>query len=256
MAGLINSDDIATVKERSSLEDIVREHVTLRRSGSRLVGLCPFHDEKSPSFGVNPANGFYHCFGCGEGGDVISFVQQVEHLSFTEAVERLAARLGMELRYEGGSGRPSGEGQGRRARLVEAHRVAEEFYARALIDLPAARAARDFMRARGFDGAVAKRFGVGFAPRGGEDLVRLLREKGFTDDEIVTGGLAGRGSRGLYDRFRGRLVWPIRDITGDTVGFGARRIFDDDRIEAKYLNTAETPIYKKSTVLYGLDLAK
>jgi DNA primase len=256
MAGLINSDDIATVKERSSLEDVVREHVTLRRSGSRLVGLCPFHDEKSPSFGVNPANGFYHCFGCGEGGDVISFVQQVEHLSFSEAVERLAARLGLELRYEGGGGRPSGEGHGRRARLVEAHRVAEEFYGRALLDQPAARTARDFMRARGFDGAVAKQFGVGFAPRGGEDLVRHLRQKGFTDDEIVTGGLAGRGSRGLYDRFRGRLVWPIRDITGDTVGFGARRIFEDDRIEAKYLNTAETPIYKKSTVLYGLDLAK
>ena len=134
--------------------------------------------------------------------------------------------------------------------------MAQEFYANALLSLPGARPARDFMRARGFDGASAKHFGVGFAPRGGEDLVRALRAKGFTDDEIVTGGLGGRGSRGLYDRFRGRLVWPIRDITGDTVGFGARRIFDDDRIEAKYLNTSETPIYKKSTVLYGLDLAK
>ena len=256
MAGLINSEDIATVKARSSIEDVVSEHVTLRRSGARLVGLCPFHDEKSPSFGINPAAGFYHCFGCGEGGDVISFVQKVEALSFSEAVERLAQKLGMELRYEDGGTRSAQEGPGRRSRLIEAHRVAQEFYADALLNLPGARLARDFMRARGFDGAVAKHFGVGFAPRGGEDLVRALRAKGFTDDEIVTGGLGGRGSRGLYDRFRGRLVWPIRDITGDTVGFGARRIFDDDRIEAKYLNTSETPIYKKSTVLYGLDLAK
>ena len=256
MAGLINSEDIASVKARSSIEDVVSEHVTLRRSGARLVGLCPFHDEKSPSFGINPAAGFYHCFGCGEGGDVISFVQKVEALSFSEAVERLAQKLGMELRYEDGSARSGQEGPGRRSRLIEAHRVAQEFYADALLNLPGARPARDFMRARGFDGSVAKHFGVGFAPRGGEDLVRALRAKGFTDEELVTGGLAGRGSRGLYDRFRGRLVWPIRDITGDTVGFGARRIFDDDRIEAKYLNTSETPIYKKSTVLYGLDLAK
>src|SRR6188472_453767 len=256
MAGLINSEDIATVKARSSIEDVVSEHVTLRRSGARLVGLCPFHDEKSPSFGINPAAGFYHCIGCGEGGDVISFVQKVEALSFSEAVERLAQKLGMELRYEDGGTRSAQEGPGRRSRLIEAHRVAQEFYADALLNLPGARLARDFMWARGFDGAVAKHFGVGFAPRGGEDLVRALRAKGFTDDEIVTGGLAGRGSRGLYDRFRGRLVWPIRDITGDCVGFGARRLYDDDRIEAKYLNTSETPLYKKSTVLYGLDAAK
>ncbi|MEO7129892.1 MAG: DNA primase [Dermatophilaceae bacterium] len=257
MAGLINSDDIATVKERSSIEDVVREHVNLRSAGvGSLKGLCPFHDEKSPSFNVRPTVGAWHCFGCGEGGDVISFVQKVDHLSFSEAVERLAGKLGMELRYEDGGSRPREEGLGRRSRLVEAHRVAQEFYTNALINLPAARAGRDFMRARDFDGTVAKHFGVGFAPRGGEDLVRHLRSKGFTDDEMVIGGLVGRGARGLYDRFRGRLVWPIRDITGDTVGFGARRLFDDDRIEAKYLNTSETPIYKKSTVLYGLDLAK
>jgi DNA primase len=255
MAGLIKAEDIAAVKERSSIEDVVSEHVTLRRSGARLVGLCPFHDEKSPSFGINPAAGFYHCFGCGEGGDVISFVQKVDHLSFSEAVERLAQKLGMELRYEDGGSRPREE-PGRRSRLVEAHRVAEEFYTEQLLVSKDARPGRDFLRARDFNGSHVKQFGVGFAPRGGEDLVRHLRSKGFTDEELVVGGLAGRGSRGLYDRFRGRLVWPIRDITGDTVGFGARRIFDNDRIEAKYLNTSETPIYKKSTVLYGLDLAK
>ncbi|KGN38376.1 DNA primase [Knoellia aerolata] len=257
MAGRINADDIQAVKERSSIEDVVRDHVTLRPGGvGSLKGLCPFHDEKTPSFTVRPTVGAYHCFGCGEGGDVISFVQKVEHLTFAESVERLAAKIGMELRYEEGGRREDGGGIGRRSRLIEAHRVAEEFYAAALVDRPDARPARDFMRERGFNRAVAEQFGMGFAPRGGEDLTRHLREKGFSEDEMVTAGLSGRGSRGLYDRFRGRLVWPIRDVTGDTVGFGARRLLDDDRIAAKYLNTSETPIYKKSTVLYGLDAAK
>jgi len=256
VAGLIRADDVAQVKERSSIEDVVREHVTLRSAGpGSLKGLCPFHDEKSPSFNIRPAVGAWHCFGCGEGGDVISFVQKVEHLTFAEAVERLAAKLGVELRYEEGGPPHGGEGIGKRSRLVEAHRVAAELYCAALVDLPEARAGRDFLRERGFDRMAAEKFGVGFSPRGGEELTKHLRAKGFGDDEIVTAGLAGRG-RGLYDRFRGRLMWPIRDITGDVVGFGARRLFDDDRIEAKYLNTSETAIYKKSLVLYGLDLAK
>ena len=260
MAGRIKADDIALVKERSSIEDVVREHVTLRPAGpGSMKGLCPFHDEKTPSFNIRPAVGAWHCFGCGEGGDVISFVQKVEHLTFTEAVERLAQKLGMELHYEEGGRPKDGEASlGRRSRLVEAHRVAAEFYLERLLDTrsPEARVGRDFLRERGFDSEAATRFGVGFAPRGGEELSRHLRAKGFADEELVLGGLSGRGSRGVYDRFRGRLVWPIRDITGDTVGFGARRLFDDDRIAAKYLNTSETPIYRKSTVLYGLDLAK
>ncbi|MFC7488201.1 DNA primase [Knoellia sp. CPCC 206453] len=256
MAGRINADDIQSVKERSSIEDVVRDHVTLRPGGvGSLKGLCPFHDEKTPSFTVRPAVGAYHCFGCGEGGDVISFVQKVEHLTFSETIERLAAKIGMELRYEEGGG-PREGGIGKRSRLIEAHRVAEEFYAASLVDRPDARPARDFIRDRGFNRAIAEQFGMGFAPRGGENLTRHLREKGFSEDEMVTAGLSGRGSRGLYDRFRGRLMWPIRDVTGDTVGFGARRLLDDDRIAAKYLNTSETPIYKKSMVLYGLDAAK
>ena len=260
MAGRIRAEDIATVKERTSIEDVVRDHVTLRPAGvGSLKGLCPFHDEKTPSFTVRPTVGSYHCFGCGEGGDVISFVQKVEHLTFTESIERLAAKLGIELRYEEGGGpREGGMSLGKRSRLIEAHRVAQEFYAALLLDTgrPDGRVGRDFLRERGFDGSAAERFGIGFAPQGGEALSRHLRERGFTEDEMVTGGLSGRGSRGLYDRFRGRLVWPIRDTTGDTVGFGARRLFDDDRIAAKYLNTSETPIYKKSQVLYGLDAAK
>jgi DNA primase len=260
VAGRIKAEDIATVKERTSIEDVVRDHVTLRPAGvGSLKGLCPFHDEKTPSFTVRPTVGSYHCFGCGEGGDVISFVQKVEHLTFTESIERLAAKLGIELHYEEGGGpREGGVSLGKRSRLIEAHRVAQEFYAALLLDTgrPDARAGRDFLRERGFDSAAAATFGIGFAPQGGEALSRHLRERGFTEDEMVTGGLSGRGSRGLYDRFRGRLVWPIRDTTGDTVGFGARRLFDDDRIAAKYLNTSETPIYKKSQVLYGLDAAK
>ncbi len=262
MAGLIKPEDVAAVKERTSIDDIVRDHVTLRPAGmGSLKGLCPFHDEKTPSFTVRPSVGAYHCFGCGEGGDVISFVMALDHLTFSEAVERLAGRLGMELRYEESSGRGGGRrdsegGLGKRARLVEAHRVAAEFYHETLLRSGEARAGRDFLRAKGFDSAAAGHFGVGYAPAAGTALADHLRDKGFAADEVVTAGLVGRGQRGLYDRFRGRVVWPIRDITGDTVGFGARRIHDDDRIAAKYLNTSETPIYKKTSVLYGLDLAK
>lgn len=257
MAGRIRAEDIASVKERTSIESVVSEHVTLRPAGiGSLKGLCPFHDEKTPSFHVRPSAGSYHCFGCGAGGDVIGFVMETEHLTFTETVERLAAKLGMELRYEEGGGPRSSEGLGKRSRLVEAHRVAEEFYAAALVERPDARPARDFLRERGFDRKAAEHFGVGYSPRGGEELARHLRGRGFSSEELTAAGLVGLGSRGVYDRFRGRLMWPIRDITGDTVGFGARRLFEDDRSPAKYLNTSETSIYKKSSVLYGLDLAK
>ena len=252
MAGRIKSEDVELVKERSSIEDVVSEHVTLRRSGSNLVGLCPFHDEKTPSFSVNPTQGFYHCFGCGKGGDVISFVQEVDHLSFAEAVERLAGRAGVELHYEDGP-RPREESIGRRTRLLEAHRVAEEFYASLLPAAPEARTARDYLRGREFDGTIAEQFGLGYAPTDGHALGNLLRDKGFSRDELLAAGLINRGG---YDVFQGRLLWPIRDIAGDTVGFGARRIFDNDPRPAKYLNTGETAIYKKQRVLYGLDLAK
>jgi len=258
VAGLIHPDDIAAVKERASIEDVVREHVTLRPAGvGSSKGLCPFHDEKTPSFTIRPAMGTYHCFGCGESGDVISFIQKVEHLTFADAVERLAGGLGMELRRTEGTGRSEMSLSGR-SRLIEAHRVAQEYYEEHLRDLgnQRARVARDFLRSRDFNGEAAAQFGVGFAPMGFDELSRHLTARGFTEDELATSGLAGRGQRGLYDRFRGRLVWPIRNAAGDTIGFGARRLFDDDRIEAKYLNTAETPLYKKSQVLYGLDLAR
>ncbi|SDU61260.1 DNA primase [Jiangella alkaliphila] len=258
MAGRIRDEDIAAIRERARIDVIVGEYVALRNAGGgSLKGLCPFHDEKSPSFHVTPARGFFHCFGCSEGGDVISFVQKIDQLSFTEAIERLADKVGMQLRYEEtGSGTAPRQNREQRTRLVEAHRVAAEFYAEALAGSPEAVTGRQFLDERGFDHEAAQRFGVGYAPQGGEVLRKHLRQKGFSDHEIITAGLVAQGRNAPYDRFRGRLVWPIHDLMGDVVGFGARRLFDDDRIEAKYLNTPETPIYKKSHVLYGVDLAK
>ena len=234
--------------------DVISEHVTLKSAGGgSMKGLCPFHDERSPSFNVTPARGFWHCFGCGEGGDVISFVQKIDHLSFSEAVEHLAARANYELHYEQGGSAPRAQ-QGQRLRLVEAHKAAAEYFVEQLASAEAA-IGRTFLTERGFDGAAAAHFGVGYAPNGWENLVKHLRGRGFTDEELATGGLASRGQRGLIDRFRGRLVWPIRDVTGDVVGFGARRLRADDD-GPKYLNTPESPLYKKSQVLYGIDLAR
>jgi DNA primase len=198
-----------------------------------------------------------NCFGCGESGDAYSFLQKVDGVTFVEAVERLAVAAGVTLRYEDGGAPRSPQDVGRRQRLLDAHRVAAEYYAEQLFS-PGAEVGRRFLKERGFDRVAAKQFGVGFAPAGWDSLVKHLRAKGFTDDEVVTGGLASRSqraARGPYDRFRGRLVWPIRDTTGLTIGFGARRLLDDDD-GPKYLNTPETPLYKKSSVLYGLDLAK
>ncbi|MGY1770724.1 DNA primase [Blastococcus sp. SYSU D00813] len=258
--GRIRAADIAAVRERSRIDEVVGEHLQLKRAGGgSLKGLCPFHDEKSPSFHVTPSRGLYHCFGCGEGGDVISFIQKVDHLSFSEAVELLAGRSGVQLHYEDDGGRPTGAPDrrdvGQRARLVAANTAAAEFYAEQL-RTPDAAPARQFLADRGFDRQVALDFGCGFAPGGWDALTRHLRAKGFTQEELVTAGLAKESSRGtLIDRFHRRLVWPIRDITGDVIGFGARKLMDDDP-GPKYLNTPETPLYKKSTVLYGLERAK
>jgi len=254
VAGRIPDSDIARVRELSPVADVISEHVTLKSAGGgSMKGLCPFHDERSPSFNVTPARGFWHCFGCGEGGDVISFVQKIDQLSFTEAVERLAARVSYELHYEQGGSAPRAQ-QGQRSRLVEANRAAAEYYAEQLTGAEAV-IGRQFLDERSFDSAAAAHFGVGYAPNGWEHLVKHLRGRGFTDDELATAGLASRGQRGVIDRFRGRLVWPIRDVTGDVVGFGARKLRADDD-GPKYLNTPESPLYKKSQVLYGIDLAK
>lgn len=253
MAGLIRKEDIARVRNAVSIDDIVSNYVTLRPAGvDSMKGLCPFHDEKTPSFHVRPLAGKWHCFGCGEGGDVISFLQQIDHLSFTEAVEYLANKAGITLQYEEGSRRP--EEFGRRQRLVDMHKIAEEYFVTQLSS-PEARIARDFLAQRGFSKAASEMFAVGYVPQGYNNTLGLLRSRGFTDQEIIRAGLASQGNRGLYDRFRGRLMWPIRDLTGATIGFGARHLYEDDK-GPKYLNTPDSPIYHKSTVLYGIDLAK
>ncbi|MER6009641.1 DNA primase [Streptomyces bluensis] len=255
MAGRINDEDVKAVRDAVPIDAVVSEYLQLRGAGGgNLKGLCPFHDEKSPSFQVSPSKGLFHCFGCQEGGDTITFVMKVDHLSFSEAVERLAAQAGITLRYEEGGYNPSHQ-RGERIRLVEAHKIAAEWYAEQLAMSPEADTGRIFLAERGFDQAAAVHFGVGYSPQGWDHLTRYLRGKGFTDKELLLSGLSQEGRRGPIDRFRGRLMWPIRDIGGEVVGFGARKLYEADN-GPKYLNTPETAIYKKSQVLYGIDLAK
>lgn len=255
MAGRINDEDVKAVRDAVPIDAVVSEYLQLRNAGGgNLKGLCPFHDEKSPSFQVSPSKGLFHCFGCQEGGDTITFVMKVDHLSFSEAVERLAAQAGITLRYEEGGYNPAHQ-RGERIRLVEAHKLAADWYAEQLATSPEAETGRLFLAERGFDQAAAVHFGVGYSPQGWDHLTRFLRGKGFTDKELILSGLAQEGRRGPIDRFRGRLMWPIRDIGGEVVGFGARKLYEADN-GPKYLNTPETPIYKKSQVLYGIDLAK
>ena len=252
MAGRIRRSDIDEVRQRVNIADVVGEYVSLKSAGvGSMKGLCPFHDERSPSFHVRPQAGFYHCFGCGEGGDIYTFLQKVDALSFTESVERLAQRVGYTLHYEDGQAADDGQ---KRTRLLQVNKAAEEFF-RTRIHEPEAQIGRDFLAEKGFDQLAAERFGVGFAPDSFNALSEHLTGQGFTIPELVDAGVVSQGDRGVYDRFRGRVVWPIRDVTGQTVGFGARRLGDDDR-GPKYLNTPETPVYHKSRVLYGLDLAK
>jgi DNA primase len=252
--GRIRDEDIALVRERSAVDEVIGEHLQLRNAGGgSLKGLCPFHDEKTPSFNVTPSRGLWYCFSCTEGGDVIKFVQMIDNLGFAEAVERLAARIGVELRYEQG-GHVPGQEHTLRRRLVEAHRAAADFYAEQL-STPAAAAGREFLSSRGFERADAAKFGVGYAPDEWDALVKHLRGRGFTEQDLMAGGLARQGRRGAIDMFRGRLVWPIADLAGDVLAFGARKLKTDDD-GPKYLNTPETPLFKKSSVLYGADLAR
>jgi DNA primase len=256
VAGRIPDRDIAAIRERVRIEDVVGDYVQLRRAGAdSLKGLCPFHDEKSPSFHVRPNHGHFHCFGCGEGGDVYAFVQKIEHVSFVEAVELLADRVGYTVTYTGASATNVQRDRGSRSRLLAANAAAQEFYAEALKSDEAA-PARDYLIQRNFDADAAAKFGCGFAPSGWETLTKHLLRKGFEFKELEAAGLSREGRRGPMDRFHRRLLWPIRASGGETIGFGARRIFDDDQMEAKYVNTPETVLYKKSSVLFGLDLAK
>lgn len=252
VAGKIKRSDIDEVRARINIADVVGDYVTLKSAGvGSMKGLCPFHDERSPSFHVRPQAGFYHCFGCGEGGDVFTFLQKMDHLSFQESIERLAGKLGYPLHYEEGG---QAADTSNRARLLLANGAAEKFFREQLLTA-GAELGRAFLGERGFDALAAEKFGVGYAPQSFDALSKHLTAQGFTIAELLEAGLLSQGDRGSYDRFRGRLVWPIRDVTGQTIGFGARKLREDDQ-GPKYLNTPETPVYHKSRVLYGLDLAK
>ena len=255
MAGRIKDTDVAYVRDHSPIDDVVGDYVQLKGAGGgQKKGLCPFHDEKSPSFHVTPSKGYFHCFGCQVGGDVIAFIMKLEHLTFTETVERLADRIGYTLTYEAG-GTTTGPSINR-SRLVAANLASATYYQEQL-QLPQAQHGRDFLTKRGFDRDAAKNFGVGHAPDEWDSLYKFLKGKGFTDEELMLAGLVKEGTRGPIDRYRNRLIWPVKDISGDVVGFGARKLASDDVDQGpKYLNSPETPIYKKNQILYGLDMAK
>ena len=256
MPGMIKKEDIEKVRAAADLYDIVSASVSLKPSGTgTFVGLCPFHDEKTGSFNVRPALGVWHCFGCGLGGDVFKFVEEQENIDFREAVELLADKYHIELHYEqNGNARAEHSGS-KRARLLEANEAAQRFFASQIMTKEAL-AARKLLGGRTFTQADCERFGCGYAPQGWDNLVRHLASQGFTQQEMLDAGLARQGQRGVYDYFRGRVTWPIRDSTGRTLGFGARKLYDDDQIAAKYINTPDTQLYHKNQVLYGIDLAK
>jgi DNA primase len=262
VAGRINDEDIRSLRERADLTVVVGDYTSLRRAGTKLKGLCPFHEEKTASFTVDPARNLYHCFGCDEGGDVYAFLQRVEALSFPEAVERLARIVGYDLRYEELS-----PGQrkalGRRTRLVAAIGEAATFYRARLLGDDGA-AARRYLHGRGLRPAQIEHFGLGWAPDAWDALVRHLRERGFADEEGSEAGLLTRGPRGPIDRFRGRVLFPIFDGGGrDVVAFGGRvlpgvelRTAARDASAPKYINSPESPVYRKSETLYGLNWAR
>jgi len=257
MAGRIKDEDVQHIRDHAPIDDVVGEYVQLKSAGGgQKKGLCPFHDEKSPSFHVTPSKGYFHCFGCQTGGDVIAFLMKIDHLTFTETIERLADRIGYTLRYEESGSAPSGPSVNR-SRLVAANALAASFFQEQLNTSPDAAHGRDLLTKRGFDKTACQTFGVGYAPDSWDSLTKYLRAAGYTIEELELAGLSKMGERGPIDKFRNRLTWPIRDISGDVVGFGARKLASDEEDQGpKYLNTSETPIYKKSQVLYGLDMAK
>ena len=257
MSGRIRDEDVAYIRDRAPIDEVVADYVQLKSAGGgQKKGLCPFHDEKSPSFHVTPSKGYFHCFGCQTGGDVIAFLMKIDHLTFTETIERLADRIGYTLRYDENSSGPAVTSSIRN-RLIAAHVEAAKFYQELLNTSPTAAHGRELLTKRGFDKTACQQFGVGYSPDEWDGLTKHLRALGFTIDELELAGLSKMGQRGPIDKFRNRLMWPIKDISGDIVGFGARKLASDEEDQGpKYLNTSETPIYKKSQVLYGLDVAK
>ncbi|OHF36683.1 DNA primase [Corynebacterium sp. HMSC074A01] len=253
--GRIPESDIEAIRERAAIEEIVGEYVQLKPAGhDSLKGLSPFKDEKTPSFHVRPARGYYHCFSTGKGGDVFNFLMELEQLTFPEAVEAVADTIGYHINYQGGSTGARDVKPGTRKRLLAANKAAHEFY-REQLETPEAEPGRNFLLERGFDKELIYRFECGYAPDGWDTLTKHLLRRGFEVQELIDAGISSMGRRGPIDKFRRRLIWPIKDAAGNTIGFGARKLFDDDPM-GKYMNTQDTLLYHKSKVLFGLDLAK
>lgn len=253
--GRIPDSDIQAIRERAPIDEIVGEYVQLKPAGyDSLKGLSPFKDEKTPSFHVRPQRGYYHCFSTGKGGDVFSFLMEMEQVSFPEAVEAVAQKIGYHINYQGGSTGARDEKPGTRRRLIAANKAAHEFY-RQQLETPQAAAGREFLLDRGFSKEIIYAFECGYAPEGWDTATKHLLRMGFSFEELDAAGISKMGKRGPIDRFHRRLLWPIKDLSGNVIGFGARKLFDDDKL-GKYMNTPETMLYHKSKVLFGLDLAK
>jgi DNA primase len=256
--GRIREEDLATVRERTDIVKVISGYLSLKKAGAdRMVGLCPFHTEKTPSFSVSPSKQMYYCFGCGEGGDTIKFLREIEHLQFAEAVERLAKESGITVRYEGDT--PADRrAASRRQILQRANEEATALYHRTLLETPEAADARAYIQGRGVDQETAERFGIGYAPRAADFLLRRLQPSGISAEILVEAGLALRDqeSGAVRDRFRGRITFPVHDLSGRSIGIGARIVPGEREDGPKYLNSPETPIYRKGETLYNLHRAK
>ena len=242
------------ILDRISIQDVIAEHVTLKRRGVRWVGLCPFHSEKTPSFTVSPERGLFKCFGCGKGGDVFSFVQLRENVSFMEAMRQLADRAGIDFR-DTAQRSPSAPGEASRTDLAKVNAWALQFFSKNLHAESVGGSAREYLRGRGFSDATIARFGLGLAAEGGPSLRSAAASAGFGDAMLVAADLLRKDEESgrVYETFRSRLMFPIRDATGRVVGFGGRTLIDD---KAKYLNTRQTALFDKGRNLYGIELAR
>ena len=249
----IPDEFIEELRQRNDIESVVSSYVTLKRMGSTSVGLCPFHSEKSPSFTVYPSSNSYYCFGCGAGGDPITFIRGIENLDYIEAVRFLADRCGMRMPESGYDDTM----QKLRVKIYEINRAAARFFHEQL-KTPEGKVGLDYFKERELSAKTIKHFGLGYAPESWDALYKHLRGLGFTDDLIFQADLISKrkSGNGYYDRFRGRAMYPIIDLRGNVIAFGGRRINNEDKSVAKYINSSDTPVYKKSTVLYALNYAK
>ncbi len=251
LAGRISQDIVAEVKRSADIVEIISRYISLKRAGRNFKALCPFHTEKTPSFIVNPERQFFHCFGCGKGGDVFTFVAEHERVEFPEAVRIVAAAVGITIPEGWGSG--GGAAQQLKTRLYQLHRWAAHFFAKQLAH-PNGKRARDYLLGRGFSPESLEAWGIGYAPDAWDTLGKAARAAGFSDKELLASGLViQRDSGGHYDRFRNRIMFPIRDTQGRVIAFGGRTLGDDT---AKYINSPETPLFSKSRCLFGLDKAR